>query len=371
MDDIRVWLHGVRLGWRLVDGEMLYDKRWRQEEILAGMSGLQKTTEILKGIMNDICGWLNLTMETEEMFRGVLPTLEMWVREDNKIIFQYFEKSMVPKMVIHRRSAMPESTRRATLNQELIRRMVNTSEMVDMTKRLEIVDNYATKLINSEYTLEQTRNTLVGGLKGYERLLSLSRDTKNPRWKPLHMPARWNARNRRIAKMKAKNNWYKGKDEVEPPTRSSQVEADHTEETCQEAGKVKEKAGSKKKRGISKGTITLGGLKKVEKARKRRMKQRLSKKLGSMNIHEARVKKRKGPPPPTRSVMFVDNTAGGELAKRLQAAEDELGEATGYRIRIAESAGSALGILLPSTNPWGANDCERADCVICKEEGRK
>ena len=42
-----------------------------------------------------------------------------------------------------------------------------------MTKRLEIVDNYATKLINSEYTLEQTRNTLVGGLKGYERLLSL------------------------------------------------------------------------------------------------------------------------------------------------------------------------------------------------------
>ena len=125
-----------------------------------------------------------------------------------------------------------------------------------MTKRLEIVDNYATKLINSEYTLEQTRNTLVGGLKGYERLLSLSRDTKNPRWKPLHMPARWNARNRRIAKMKAKNNWYKGKDEVEPPTRSSQVEADHTEETCQEAGKVKEKASSKKKRGMNKGTIT-------------------------------------------------------------------------------------------------------------------
>ena len=69
--------------------------------------------------------------------------------------------------------------------------------------------------------------------------------------------------------------------------------------------------------------------------------------------------------------MFVDNSAGGELAKRLQAAEDELGEATGYRIRIAESAGSALGILLPSTNPWGANDCERADCVICKQGDKK
>ena len=118
---------------------------------------------------------------------------------------------------------------------------------------------------------------------------------------------------------------------------------------------------------MNKGTITLGGLKKVEKARKRRMKQRLKKKLGSMNIHEARGKRRKGPPPPTRSVTFVDNTAGGELAKRMQAAEDELGEATGYRIRNAESAGSALGVLLPSTNPWGPNDCERADCIICKQ----
>ena len=143
--------------------------------------------------------------------------------------------------------------------------MVNTSEVVDMTKRLEIVDKYATKLINSEYTLDQTRNTLIGGLKGYERLLSLSRDTKNPRWKPLHMPAKWNDRNRRIAKMRAKNNWYKGKNEVEPPTGSSQMEEDQAEQTetshhdqqgqneeiCEEAGKRNEKT-RKKKRGFNK-----------------------------------------------------------------------------------------------------------------------
>ena len=34
---------------------------------------------------------------------------------------------------------------------------MNTSEMVDMEKRLEITDKYVQKLINSEYTLEQTR----------------------------------------------------------------------------------------------------------------------------------------------------------------------------------------------------------------------
>ena len=56
----------------------------------------------------------------------------------------------------------------------------------------------------------------MGGLKGYERLLSLSKDRINPNWKPLHMTARWNGNNRRIAKQQAKTNWYKGKVTLEP-----------------------------------------------------------------------------------------------------------------------------------------------------------
>ena len=69
---------------------------------------------------------LSRTMETEEMFGGWLPTLDLEIKtmDDIKVLFQYFEKPMAPNMVLHRRSAMPEATRRATQNQELIRRMV-------------------------------------------------------------------------------------------------------------------------------------------------------------------------------------------------------------------------------------------------------
>ena len=45
---------------------------------------------------------------------------------------------------------------------------------------------------------------------------------------------------------------------------------------------------------------------------------------------------------PTVSVLFVEQTKGGELARRLQKAELELGEKTGYRIRIVENAGTQL-----------------------------
>ena len=62
------------------------------EEQQAEMSILQKTSEVLEGMMNSICCWLKLTMEHEEMFGGVLPTLdlELWVSKENKILLSFY-----------------------------------------------------------------------------------------------------------------------------------------------------------------------------------------------------------------------------------------------------------------------------------------
>ena len=121
----------------------------------------------------------------------------------NKVLFSFFEKPMVASTVLMQRSAMPENTKMATLNQEMIRRMVNTSELVDIEKRLEVIDNYARKLINSEYDLEVTRRIIVGGLKGYERMLSVSLDKDSQNWKPLHLPTSYKAKERKVIKMMA------------------------------------------------------------------------------------------------------------------------------------------------------------------------
>ena len=409
MDDIRIWCHAVRLGWRMEGDTLIFKSSWRKEEMGNGMTPLQKTTQILKAMMNNVCGWLVLTMETEDMFEsGLLPTLdlEIGVLMDNKIIYQYYEKPMVPNMVLHRRSAMPENTRRSTLNQELIRRMINTSELVAMDKRIEIVDKYAQKLINSEYSVDQTRKAVIGGLKGYERLLSLSRDTGNPKWKPLHLAAGWNSRNRRTAKQRNKTNWYKGKPEVEHPENPRREEEatrfsiHKGEPSIPEEDKISQEEGmqsgqnkeelpggsrqdttpavpggtgsrqsrNKKKRGPDRGTVTLGGLNKIRKAKRRKARSNLRKKLGKHNVQVRQLTDRKaGPLPPTRSVFFVDNTAGGMLAKRFQQAEETTGDMTGYRIRITESAGTPMSMLLPSTNPWGPQDCLREDCVTCRQ----
>ena len=110
-----------------------------------GMTGLQKTMEILKGMMNDICDWLILTMESVDDFGGMLPTLDLniWVRKDNIVLYIFYQKPMASNMVIQKRSAMPENMRVATLNQEVIRRMLNTSERLDVEHRVKVIDEYA------------------------------------------------------------------------------------------------------------------------------------------------------------------------------------------------------------------------------------
>ena len=108
--------------------------------------------------------------------------------------------------------------------------------------------------------------------------------------------------------------------------------------------------------------MTLGGKKRHEKSYKRKLKRKVNIGRGKSGLPAKR--KEKGINVQNKkpiSVLFVDNTAGGLLAKRLQKEEGKLGLMTGYRVRIAESAGMPLSRLLPSTNPWGNRDCERED----------
>ena len=58
---------------------------------------------------------------------------------------------MASTQTIQKRSAMPENGRMDTLNQELVRRMMNTSEDLDMEERVVVVDNYCQKLADSGY----------------------------------------------------------------------------------------------------------------------------------------------------------------------------------------------------------------------------
>ena len=98
----------------------------------------------------------------------------------------------------------------------------------------------------------------------------------------------------------------------EPDDQGTQDEVQVQDRGVKKAGNTR-----KKKRGANREHITLGGLKKVEKAIRKKEKNKMRKKLGSMNIPKGRKERRgSGPLAPIMSVMFVDNTGGGELTRR-------------------------------------------------------
>ena len=135
------------------------------------------------------------------------------------------------------------------------------------------------------------------------------------------------------------------------------------------------KSGSKKMRGPERPTLSLGGRKRLEKATRRKERRRVNRQLGRAGVSREEMRPsggkkvvfRKQEQVPTLSVLFVEQTKGGALAKQLQQAELDLGMKTGFRVRVVENAGTALKRIFSSTNPWGSRECGRPDCVVCSQ----
>ena len=195
--------------------------------------------------------------------------------------------------------------------------MKNTSEDLDDSVRVTIVNNFAQKLVNSGYELHQVRKLLVGGLKGYQRKLMKSKEVGGKR---MHVGAMASSKARYKKKLLNKANWFRQKPNVDGIKVGKVLD----EEECDkyEDPRIATEVGGKK------------------------------------NDREYR----------TTSVLFIDQTRGGELARRLRAVEPRLQQMTGYRIKIVEKGGSKLKHLLPNTNPWKGSRCEREDCTTCAQD---
>ena len=70
-----------------------------------------------------------------------------------------------------------------------------------------------------------------------------------------------------------------------------------------------------------------------------------------------------------RSVIFVEHTPGGELAKLIRNQLTRMEELMGFKIKVVERAGTALKDLFSPTNIWRGGACSRLDCTTCTQGG--
>ena len=228
-------------------------------------------------------------------------------------------------------------------------------------------------MANSGYGRDQVRKIVIGGLTGYERKVSISKDRSNPRWRPLHDSAASSSGRRSRKKLLAKTNWFKGKRKDMDGELEENKKSNAKKPRLEPLGVQIVDQGGAKERG--RGAVPHPCPKVGENGRNDTSDR--SRKKGKEKSKLMGDRKRKGEhqkseqEPPTISVMFVEQTVGGELARRLKESEDRISKLTGYRVRMVETGGSRLCHMLPNTNPWAGAPCGRPGCYMCEEQGEE
>ena len=297
-------------------GRIKFCKRWEEED--AGLSGLEVTKRILEGTMGGLEEYLTFTMETEEDFQNTwLPTLDTELKVDNQniIMYRFFEKPTNPNTVLHFRTAMAEDSKIRSLTNEVIRRLLTTGDMIPDATRCQILDRFAQKMMNSGYGLKQIRRVILGGIKGYEKMVKRSKQGG----RKLHRSSGESSQARARKKLTEKSEWFR---------KSDKTDKDDSEEED-------------------------------DRSLDRWLKDGQSQRVCQDQYKEVDME--------TRSVLFVEQSKGGELAKRLREVERKANRIVGYKTKIVEGVGNKLKDLLPNSNPWKGTHCGRDRCIPCNQ----
>ena len=76
---------------------------------------------------------------------------------------------MSSKYCILEKSSMDYSSKVSILSNDLCRRLLNTRESIAQSRKDQIVDEYALKMLRSGYSLSQVRFIIVSGIRSFKR----------------------------------------------------------------------------------------------------------------------------------------------------------------------------------------------------------
>ena len=310
MDDGRTAMPPLRPGWRWDEGSLKYCVRWEKED--QELTNLEITKRVILGTLNTVEEYLEFTVETGEDYHDKwLPTLDtrLKVGENNQVLHGFYEKPTSSNLTFQRRTAMGEDAKIQVLSNDLVRRLKNNSEELGMGAKVKIVDDYTQKLLNSGYKGEQLKRIITNGIKGYENKVRMCRE----QGVKLHRTSTDSQGARVRKKLLARTNWFKKrrrKDDQDPNTRRS---------GC--------------------------GVKGAQRG-------------GSVE-------------PEQKTVLFVEQSPGGELAKRIRESLRRMEPTLGFKVKVVERTGRSLGSKFPLNNLWAGVKCGCEDCVTCEQGGRR
>ena len=101
-----------------------------------------------------------------------VPILDLKVKIDEigNVEHVFYRKPMATSLVTHKESALSNQTKFTILTQECFRRLHNTSDSVDITTKVTILNDYMRDLKHSGYNEKDREVILSGGVKTFSKL---------------------------------------------------------------------------------------------------------------------------------------------------------------------------------------------------------
>jgi hypothetical protein len=172
-----------------------------------------RTFKVIQDIANDIWPEIQWTMDVPSNYPGGrMPMLDTQVGvSNNMVFFEYYEKPMNTPYCIPARSAHSWTTKRSSLVQEGVRRLLNTSRNSPTTVRRDVMERWDLKLRYSGYKYRFRELVITTALNIYKD--KLLEDAKEG-GKPLYRKREWRREERAREKETKARAWYKGQGEV-------------------------------------------------------------------------------------------------------------------------------------------------------------
>ena len=173
----------------------------------------QRTFKIVQQIANSIWKHIQFTVEVPSLSpNGLIPMLDMQVgiNQIGKITRQFYSKPVATPFTILARSAHPWQTKRSTLTQEGVRRLLNTSSNSSEMIRNTIMEQWDHKMNLSGYDRKFRSSVIKSAVQSYNSKLVIAREGG----RPVYRPFGYQASDSDINKVIAAHTWYTGNAQI-------------------------------------------------------------------------------------------------------------------------------------------------------------
>lgn len=133
----------------------------------------KRTMELLSKIANKVYGCMQFTLHCPSIHReGMVPVLDlnMFIGEDGKVKYQFYEKPCSNKFVIPYHSAHSNKMKMSVIVEEGLRHMRNCSQGMEFEVRRKVMERWSRKLQRSGYPATVRHQAIREAIDKFERI---------------------------------------------------------------------------------------------------------------------------------------------------------------------------------------------------------